>query len=346
MRQRPLHRRQDPAAQARYAALKQLAGTQRRVLCGTPGTLKQRTQAGNQYWVREHVRVDGRKVDEYLGPAARIPEASVKSARDEIELARALAAGSAQLRLHGYQRIERMPAAVLEVLHNGGLTEAGLVLVGSLAYGALLNELGVIAPVQGAQDIDLARGRTLALEPWNAGDFLSLLLETGARFVPVPGKPPEGLSTSYKLSGADALAVDLLADGPEGGVIDIDELGVHARAVPLLEFLLDEPIAGVVLSPNQVIPVNLPAPERYVVHKLFSSQSRRAHRDRIRKDLEQAALLAAVVQDETPGAVGDVFSQLPAAGRTLARRGARAAAGILSGHHAAAEALLSKLARA
>jgi hypothetical protein len=48
--------------------LKQLAGSQQRVLAGTPGTLKQRTQSGKRYWVREYIRVDGGKVDEYLGP--------------------------------------------------------------------------------------------------------------------------------------------------------------------------------------------------------------------------------------------------------------------------------------
>ena len=81
----------------------------------------------------------------------------------EIDLAKALAAGSA-LRLFGYQRIDRKPAAVLEVLFNRGLFAAGLALVGSHAYGALLNELGILAPgyrtrtstSRGAQPLALA----------------------------------------------------------------------------------------------------------------------------------------------------------------------------------------------
>jgi len=47
--------------------VKQLARSQRRILAGTPGTLKQRTQSGNKYWVREHIRLDGKKSDEYFG---------------------------------------------------------------------------------------------------------------------------------------------------------------------------------------------------------------------------------------------------------------------------------------
>jgi hypothetical protein len=70
-----LFRRHDAASQAKYQETKQLARSQRRVLSGTPGTLKQRTQSGNRYWVREYIRVDGRKVDEYLGAARSLDEA-------------------------------------------------------------------------------------------------------------------------------------------------------------------------------------------------------------------------------------------------------------------------------
>ena len=62
-----LFRRHDPASQTRYQDLKQLSRSQRRVLAGTPGTLKHRTQAAKRYWVREYIRADGRKADEYLG---------------------------------------------------------------------------------------------------------------------------------------------------------------------------------------------------------------------------------------------------------------------------------------
>jgi len=71
------------------------ARAQVRVLGGTPWTLKQRTQSGKRYWVREHIRIDGAKTDEYLGPVAALPDARVAELRAEIELARSLAAASA-----------------------------------------------------------------------------------------------------------------------------------------------------------------------------------------------------------------------------------------------------------
>src|SRR5919201_6472747 len=100
-------RRADSAGQAKYQDVKQLARSQARVLAGTPGVAKQRTIAGKQYWMREYIRVDGKKTDEYLGAASAVEKERLEKLRAQIELARALAAGSAQLRLFGYQRIDR-----------------------------------------------------------------------------------------------------------------------------------------------------------------------------------------------------------------------------------------------
>ena len=325
-----LYRRHDPAGRAKYQDVKQHARTQARVLAGTPGVLKSRTIAGKQYWMREYIRVDGKKTDEYLGAAAAVGRERVEKLRGEIELARALAAGSAQLRLFGYQRIDRKPAAVLAVLFNHGLFHAGLTLVGSHAYGALANELGVHAAGYKTQDVDVARDAPLSIALPEGATFQSLLKETWLAFVPVPRLRAPEASTSYKLPGAHALAVDLLAPGKSAGdIVPVQELGAHAQAIPYLDFLIEEAIESVVLSPNQVIPVRVPAPERFAVHKLFSSQSRRSDRDKIRKDLEQAALLASAIEEETPERLGEAYKALRAPAKAAVRRGALAAAKLL-----------------
>jgi hypothetical protein len=331
----------DAAGQAKYQEVKQLARAQSRVLAGTPGTLKRRTQSGRKYWVREHIRADGRKVDEYLGAEAAVGREQLETLRAEIELAKALASGSGKLRLFGYQRLDRKPAAVLEVFFNRGLIQAGLTLVGSHAYGVLLNELGVLAPGYRTQDIDVARARTLAVALPDDVSFQQLLRETGLPFVPVPGMPSRKPSASFKLPGAEALTIDLLIPGRKiGEVLPVKELNAFAQAIPLLDFLIAEPIDAVVLSPNQVIPVRVPAPERFALHKLFSSQSRRTGRDKVRKDLEQAALLIAVIEDETPGSIGDAFRRVPAESKAAVRRGAAAAARLLHGIRPQAEGTL------
>jgi len=341
-----LFRRHDAAGRAKYQELKQLARSQQRVLAGTPGTLKQRTQSGNRYWVREYIRVDGSKVDEYLGAESALDKTKLPALRSEVDLAKELAAGSSKLRLFGYQRIDRKPAAVLEVFFNRGLTQAGLTLVGSHAYGALLNELGVLAAGYKTQDIDVARAQPLALALPEGATFQQLLKESGLAFVPVPGMPSHKPSASFKLPGSGTLAVDLLVPGHRAGeLVRVKELATHAQAVPFLDFLLEGSIDGVVLSPNQVIPVRLPSPERFLIHKLFSSQSRRTDRDKAGKDLEQAAVLAAALEEETPGSTGDAFRRMPSAGREKVKRAARAAAKKLETLHPEGEEALLKLAR-
>ena len=345
VKSRPLLRRHDAASRTKYQDTVQLARGQKRVLAGTPGTLKQRTQGGRRYWVREHIRVDGAKVDEYLGAADSIAAARVEELRSEIELAKALASASAMLRLLGFQRIERAPASVLAVFFNHGLHQAGLALIGSHAYGALLNELGVQASAYRTQDLDVARAAPLALALPSGGTFGSLLNETGLRFVPVPGMPSTKPSGSFKLPGAEKLTVDLLVPGSEiGKVVEVKELGGYAQTVPLLDFLSEEPLDGIVLSPNQVIPVRLPAPERFVLHKLFSAESRRADRSKVTKDREQAAVLAAALEEEMPGRLMAAWKEFPRAHRAAVKRSARNVASLLAGAHPQAEEALETLA--
>ena len=328
-----LYRKHDPASQTKYQDARQLARSQARILAGTPGTLKQRTQSGNKYWVREYIRVDGRKTDEYIGAANSVEPSTIEKIRAEIELAKALASSSAALRLFGYQRIDRKPAAVLQVFFNRGLTRGGLTLVGSHAYGALLNELGILAAGYKTQDIDVARSQPLAVALPDGFNFEALLKESGLNFVPVPGMPSHRPSASYKLPGAELLAVDLLVPGERTGEL------------PLLDYLIADQIPSVVLSPNQVIPVRVPAPERFVIHKLFSSQSRRSDRAKVGKDLAQAAVLTAALEDETPGTLSDAVRHLPKSGRPAVKRGAAAAARLLKEIHPAGWALLSRISR-
>lgn len=335
----------DGASRTKYQDVSQVARGQKRILQGTPGTLKQRTQSGNRYWVREHIRIDGAKVDDYIGPVASTDEARVADLRGEIELAQSLASASATLRLLGFQRIDRKPAAVLAVFFNHGLYEAGLTLVGSHAYGALLNELGVIAAGYRTQDLDLARGQPLAVAVPQDRSFVALLGESGLRFVPVPGMPSSKPSASFKLPGAEQLMVDLLVPGKDlGKVIEVKELGAHAQTIPYLDFLVDEPLDALVLSPNQAIPVKLPSPERFALHKLYASESRRSAPGKAAKDREQAAIIAAAVEQEMPGRLRAAWKSFPRGGRAAAARAARAAAKLLSGRHPEGEAVLQAVA--
>ena len=332
--------RHDAAGHARYQALKQLARSQRRILEGAPGMLKRRVRRGTEYWVREFNGVGRRKTDEHLGTVADVDQARLREAEAEIKLAKDLTAGSSALRIFGYQRPDREPTAVLAALYNHGLFRAGLTLVGSHAYGALVNEYGISAPVYATEDIDVARGQPLELVLSPDLDFQRILGDSGLDFVPVPGMPSRHPSGSFKVPGARALSVDLLVSGKTlGKVVPVGELGTHGQEVPLLDFLVADPIEAIVLGPNHVVPVKAPAPERFVLHKLLSSQSRKTDRDKIRKDLAQAAILAAAIEEDTPGSIADTYARVPAGVRGAVKRGAKAAANLLEEDQAASAVL-------
>jgi hypothetical protein len=79
------------------------------------------------------------------------------------------------------------------------------------------------------------------------------------------------------------------------------------------------------------------------LHKLFSSQRHGSQRDKARKDLDQAAVLIAALEEETPGLLADTARRLPKNARPAVKRGARAALAIAR-EHPEANAFLRKLA--
>ena len=157
---------------------------------------------------------------------------------------------------------------MLVELHNKGLLTGGLIVVGTLAFMAWLNELGAHAAASRTQDIDLTRRQALKLAAPQL--FLDTVKATSLQFSPVPTLSPTAPATSVKLPGAAGLRVDLLADGPNvGQVIQIPELDWHAQTIPHFSYLLREPRSAAMLAGGHCISVELPSPERFVWHKML-----------------------------------------------------------------------------
>ena len=132
--------------QTAFSELKRQAMEQPFVLVGTPGSVSVRAVNGRPYLYRQFYDAEGRKAAQYIGAsddgaAARRAEAI----REQIALTKALVKDGRLLAERGYVRTDARTAAIVAVLANRGLFRAGAVLVGSHAYGALLNDLGVRA---------------------------------------------------------------------------------------------------------------------------------------------------------------------------------------------------------
>jgi hypothetical protein len=307
------------------------ARAQQEVFVHSPGSIVVRSRGGRRYWYWRFYALSGKEQEQSLGP---VDEERASSRKAELEariaLANELAKDANSLRRQGYCSADNSTAVTLAALYNAGVFHTGAMLVGAHAYGALLNVLGVKPRRNYAtEDIDLARYARIELAAIPEGGVLEVLRQTGLPFVAVPALDSRRPSTSFLRRGTK-LAVDLLVPSKDATYrsVRVPELKAHATALPFLGFLLAEQLDTVILSRDRVIPLKVPRPERYCVHKLVVSQLRaKTSAAKDEKDVDQATLLAQVLEERFPGLVEETAASLDRSARRLAAKGAGVAAG-------------------
>jgi hypothetical protein len=311
-----LYRPLELAFRTQYAEVKERCRAAGELLPGTPGLLTLREGTGYGYWYRRYYAVPKQEVEDLVCKAD--DEAALEDMRSRIEFSTWTQQQVRALRKLDFQVTDKDVARVLVELHNKGLFAGGLVLVGTLAFMAWLNELGAAAVSSRTQDIDLARRQALKLgAPLR---FLETVQATKMKFSPVPGMPNNAPSTSVKRPGAESLRIDVLAPGKKlGQIVAVPELDWHAQTVPHYDYLLTEPREAAALAGGHCIPINLPAPERLVWHKLYSSTTRVNDPTKAQKDLVQAATLAAVLVEQDAGSLEESAGAVPAVMLAAAR---------------------------
>ncbi len=301
-------RHHELAFRTQYAELKERTLGAGLLLPGSPGTLALRSGTGFSYWYRVYYSVP-RKQSETLvckdGDSAALAEMQARMdfsgwASDQVSALRKL----------GFQVADKAVARVLVELHNQGAFAAGLVLVGTLAYMAWLNELGVIAVASRTQDIDLAHRQPLKLA--SPMSFARTVQATGLPFVAVPGFPSTKPSTSLKLPGVNGLRIDLLVHGRTlGAIVRVPELEWAARSVPFYDYLMAAPEPAAMLAGAQCIPLRLPQAARMVWHKLYSSARRRGFSEKAAMDRSQALTLGAALSRQDARALKQAAKAAP-----------------------------------
>lgn len=253
-----------------------------------------------------------RRREVYLGKADDSAViARVTGLRERIDAANSSIAGVRLLARSGFATVDRKAYATLASLHNHGVFQAGALLIGSHAYGTLLNALGVRAVAYATEDVDIARREQLALS--GVPPFVDMLRETGLAFFPVPALHRRAPSTSFAERGGSRLRVDLLVPSPDEDypILPVPELGAHAKGLPHLAYLLGTSQEIPVLSPHGTVMVRVPTPERFAVHKLIVSQLRSTASAKPGKDLRQAATLIEALADGFPNAVQEALGAIP-----------------------------------
>jgi hypothetical protein len=200
---------------------------------------------------------------------------------------KAKAAKSGSLRLTGRRNIVHslrslgLPAPlaelgrVLDALADAGLFKDA-VLVGTAAYQCYSPVVGVLLPSAAlmTQDADLATA-SLALAADGGDETLETILRRADKsFTAVLGLDPRRLPSRFR--SEKGFLVDLLT--PQRRRSDTNPMPLKqlsAGAVPLqhLGWLIETPIQAVALH-GAGVPVRVPAPARYAVHKLILAQKR------------------------------------------------------------------------
>lgn len=339
---RTVYRRLELSFHTQYAEVKERSFSEFELLPGTPGTLTLRTGTGQGYWYRRYKAVAGKEVEAFV--CKEDDEPAREAMQQRIEAASWTRGQVRQMRTLGMQVAGKDAARLLVEFHNRRLFEGGLVLIGTLAFMSLLNELGVVAVAASTQDIDLGRRQALRLAA--PVPFLETVQSTLLQFIPVPGLSRGAPSTSVKRPGAEGLRVDVLTTGPKiGAVKPVPELVWHAQTVPFFDYLLEKPRAGAVLAGGHCVPANLPQPARFVWHKLYSSTRRHSDTAKARKDLQQAAVLAAVLAESEGGALEEAAAVTSQEVLRAARTRLPLARELLKAHPAAIEELEQVLER-
>jgi hypothetical protein len=309
------------AAQTAYSELAEQTRTFEltNALAGLVGTFQNLSRKGRTYWYFAYRDLGGKVRMAYVGPnderVRGLVERFQRTRRSKPLAPQAKAAlelGCAPTAPKHFRIIKR--------LAEYGFFRAGGVLVGTHAFVALGNLLGVRwADAAATLDVDFARaGRNvsvalpadLRIDVHGALESLEMGLLPLAQFDGTAG-------AQYRNPSDQELRLDFVTSATRGGTpVVMRELNLALEPLKFMEFSLEGTTQGCLISRAGACTVNLPAPERYAVHKLIVYGERPvAERAKARKDLLQSAALASYFAHSDQAAVFN------AAWRDALRRG-------------------------
>ncbi len=269
------------------------------------GSFKRVTVKGRAYWYFQH-RTDGRAKQTYVGPVSdeeidrRV--ASFKTIKDDFRRRRKLVA--TLVREAYLPQPERFTGDLIEAFWKAGLFRLRAVLVGTSAYQCYSGLLGIRLPLSQMQtgDVDFAQFHSISLSVEDSlPPILEVLSTVDATFHEIPHVSGETGTTRFvndKGFKVEFLTPNTGSARHDGHPAPMPALG-GAAAEPLrfLDFLITDPVRSVVLHKGG-IPVRVPAPERYAMHKLIVATRWRREGmgvEKRDKDAAQAGQLAAAL---------------------------------------------------
>lgn len=290
---------------------------------------------GRRYWYFDMPTEGGAKTRTYVGPVddteiTRRVE-TFKDLKADIRERRRLV--STLVREAYLPRPEREVGEVVQALAQAGFFRLRGVLVGTVAYQCYPPVLGMRLPgtsmVTGDADFAQFHSISVAVE-----DTMPPVIETlkavDATFREIPNRADGRFVTQY--AARSGFRVEFLT--PNTGSADHESRpatmpalgGASAQPLRFLDYLIYRPIRAVMLH-GAGVPVAVPAPERFAVHKLIVASRRRADGDdtaKSGKDRAQAAtVMEAMIEtrrtDDLAEAFVEAWERGPAWAEAIAR---------------------------
>lgn len=275
---------------------------------------------GRNYWYFEYPTDEGDK-RRYVGPETdneitrRVGQH--KEIKDNIRERRRLV--GMLLRSGGMASPDRFAGDVTKVLAEAGLFRLRAVLIGSVAFSCYPGLLGVRLPNTAMQtgDADFAQDFAISAEVEDSlPPILEVLQSVDETFRSIPHQTDKAKVVAFKNSvnyRVEFLTSNRGSNDYTGKPSPMPALGgASAENLRFLDYLIYEPVRTVLLH-REGVSVNVPAPERYAVHKLIVASRRRvdglgrAKRD---KDLMQASLLSeALVETRQSDFLSNAFHE-------------------------------------
>ncbi|HUL97398.1 MAG TPA: GSU2403 family nucleotidyltransferase fold protein [Usitatibacter sp.] len=285
------------AAQTAYAELAEQtrAFETGNALAGLVGSFQKLKRKGQDYWYFAYREGDKVRMS-YVGPDDARVSALVERFRST-RRRKPLAPQATSAIALGCTATAPKHFRIIKRLSDYGFFRAGGVLIGTHAFVALANLLGVRWS-QGSATLDVDFG--------HAGRNISIALPADLR-IDVHGALESlemgllpltefegGTGAQYRNPRDQELRLDFVTSaGRKRGPVLMPELNLALEPLKFMEYCLERTTQACVFDPAGACTVNIPVPERYAVHKLLVYGERPAsERTKARKDLMQSASLA------------------------------------------------------
>ena len=292
-------------AQTAYAELQeQLQVKNINEISALPGSFQRLIKRGNPYIYYNFRDIDGRQRMAYVGPEDQrvlelIEKVRVGKAESGAEVIKAQTNSAIAL---GCMTTLTKHFRVINRLGQYGFFKAGGILIGTHAFLAMGNMLGIhwttsnrtmdVDFAHAGKNVSVALGANLKLSVHDALTSLEMGLLPISEFSGKTG-------AQYRNPKDPELRLDFVTpETRDGKTVVLPDLGLALGCLKFMEYSLIETTQAVVLSNAGACVVNIPAPQRYAIHKLIVYGERPiSQRVKANKDLGQAASIIQALVD-------------------------------------------------